>query len=83
MGLKLGDVSPAAALMGAEGAIRDVASTGALGVIPKMMTKDDKRKKQKPGSDGSAGTSVQAMKKGGKVRGCGCAKRGVRKCKMY
>lgn len=26
---------------------------------------------------------IDEYKKGGKVRGCGCAKRGVRKCKMY
>jgi len=43
MGLKIGDISPAAALLGAKGAIRDVASTGALGLLPKMMTSGDKK----------------------------------------
>ena len=72
---------------------------GLLGAVPALIEKhgaealspalfageqfEKKKRKQKPGSDGSAGTSVQAMKKGGKVRGCGCAKRGVRKAKMY
>jgi hypothetical protein len=77
MGLKLGDISPAAALMGEDGALRDMMAKHPTG---KMMGIE--KKKQKPGSDGSAGTSVQAMKKGGKVRGSGCCKR-VKKCKMY
>ena len=97
MGIKIGDVSPAAALMGEKGAIRDAASTGALGLIPKMMTKG--KKGDATGGQATDTTAAVAptnqraadaiaMKKGGKVkksskpRGSGCCKR-TKKCKMY
>jgi len=81
MGLKLGDISPAAALMGEEGFIRDAAAKGALGLVPAMMTRKD-RKKEKATAAANEAKGTAVMKKGGKVRGCGCAKRGVRKAKM-
>lgn len=87
MGLKIGDVSPVAALLGAKGAIRDVASTGALGLIPKMMTKDDKKKEaekmsaKKPGMSKGGKTGYKAGASV-KARGEGCCTRS-KKCKMY
>ena len=81
MGLKIGDISPAAALMGEEGFIRDAAAKGALGLLPKMMTKGD-RKKEKAVAAGNEAKGTSTMKKGGKVRGSGCCKR-TKKCKMY
>lgn len=82
MGIKLGDISPAAALMGEDGAIKDLMMNAGTsgGMLPAALKK--RYNKDKKSQDGSKGTSV-AYKKGGKVRGCGKAKRGVRKCKMY
>ena len=85
MGLKIGDISPAAALMGEDGAIKDLiqGAGDAGGMLPALINKRyNKDKKDKMSAEPNA-TATKAMKKGGKVRGSGCAKRGVRKCKMY
>jgi len=81
MGLKLGDISPAAAMMGEDGFIRDAAGKGALGLVPAMMARKD-RKKEKAVAAASEAKGTSTMKKGGKVRGSGCCKR-TKKCKMY
>ena len=41
------------------------------------------QRRRRGGGRGRGGMQARGMKKGGKVRGAGCAKRGVRKCKMY
>lgn len=50
-----------------------------------MPKKPKKSKKSKMAKGGSVGSScgTKKMAKGGKVRGCGVAKQGVRPCKMY
>ena len=48
-----------------------------------MAMKKKKRKPMMPAQQAMAGgASVPMMKKGGKVRGAGIAKKGVRACKM-
>jgi hypothetical protein len=52
---------------------------------PKPMTggpMPPKKKKRAPMGGGGMGGAMPMMKKGGKVRGCGMAKQGVRKAKM-
>jgi hypothetical protein len=70
MGLKIGDISPAAALMGEDGALRDMMAKHPTGKM--MGMKEREEAVQKP----------KGYKKGGKVRGSGCCKR-TKKCKMY
>jgi len=50
--------------------------------MPMGMKKGGKAKKMAKGGMSSCGTKKK-MAKGGKVRGCGIAKKGVRKAKMY
>lgn len=82
-GYKEGGILRAGA-MGLAGKAIDKFGMKALSPAAMLMDGSTKKKKNEPISnmDGSKGSSV-AYKKGGKVRGCGKAKRGVRKAKMY
>jgi len=55
-----------------------IAGSGGMDVLEKIEANERK----KP-SRGVNARSVRGMKSGGKVRGCGKAKRGVKKAKMY
>jgi len=60
--------------------------TGGVMAGPNPMTggpmPPKKKKKRAPMGGGGMGGAMPMMKKGGKVRGCGMAKQGVRKAKM-
>jgi hypothetical protein len=75
MGIKLGDISPAAALMGSKGALNDLFQK-----VPGL--KDITKTPEEEAEEARSPIGV-AYKKGGSVRGAGCAKRGVKKCKVY
>ena len=80
--MKLSDISPLAGIAANEAMLGKLASTGGLGLLPAVMSRDEqsdeeKRKKQMGAS----------MKKGGKVssassRADGCAVKGKTKGRM-
>lgn len=74
MGIKLGDISPAAALMGSKGALNDLFRQ--MPVLTGLTKTPEEEAEEERAPIGVA------YKKGGSVRGCGCAKRGVKKCKV-
>lgn len=95
--MKLGDVSPAVGIATGEGMMGELASKGLMGALPYAMTKDKRKameeEEEKQRQKGMKRMSANAagMREGGKVkkkssgkpRGCGCAKKGMRKAKMY
>jgi hypothetical protein len=121
MGLKFEDVSPIAGIATGKGFMGDVAKSGMLGLLPRMIAKKagkdnvladapkeeeataEMQRRRRGGGRGRGGMTtttnlpesgppMYSFKKGGKVkkaaskpkvRGSGCAKRGVKKCKMY
>ena len=97
MGLKIGDFSPLAGLVTGEGLMGNLRSLSpammAMGIKPKKDEADPAEEAQKkmrgrgmgPGMGRGMGRGMKApgMKKGGKIKGAGCCKKGVRKCKMY
>ena len=78
MGLKLGDISPAAALMGSEGALNSLMAKGGMGLVPHLMTKDGYKDRKEEEKQKQAGGPPQ-MKKGGTVpkmaKGGSCSKK--------
>jgi len=66
--MKIGDFSPAYGVITGKGAFGDAP-------LAKLIHsgKDDEEEQKK---------AAPAYKKGGAVRGCGCATKGVKKCKM-
>lgn len=94
--MKPGDISPLAGLVTGEGVIGELMAKGVGGVVPMMIArqaqkrrkKDEKPERTSPmavtrAAGMKAGGKVKGYAKGGKVRGCGIAKKGVRKAKMY
>jgi hypothetical protein len=82
MGLKLGDVSPLAGMVTGEGLTADLMAKGIGGIIPAAITRDARKSREEEEKQKQAGGPPQGYAKGGKVKGCGCAKRGVKKCKL-
>jgi len=62
------------------GLLEELPSRGAIERGEKGILRDSEGK---PVKSGSGETVKTEYKKGGKVRGSGCAKRGVKKCKIY
>jgi hypothetical protein len=87
MGLKLGDVSPAAGIISGKGLFGKMADKGMLGLGSRMIASSaqekDEEKARKAAEAAAAGQPAPAagMKKGGKVagklakRGYGCVKK--------
>lgn len=69
------DMSDAAAARAARQALDDM--------MDQSQQRFEKRKAEGKEDFKCGGKVKKGYKKGGKVRGSGCAKRGVRKCKMY
>ena len=84
--MKLGDVSMLAGAVTGEGRTADLMADGTMGALPRAFMKDARRRKDKANQANEVGMKkggkVKKYAKGGKVRGCGIAKRGVRKAKM-
>ena len=95
--MKAGDISPLAGMLTGEGLTGELMAKGAGGLAPMMIARqaqrrredDEERKKGRRDQPAAAAKAV-GMKVGGKVgkstskpRGCGCARKGVRKAKMY
>jgi len=77
----MGSLSPAYGLMSGEGAFGKIADAGLGGIIPSALA-DRRRRKKKDGTDVTAAEAAQGMKKGGSVRGDGCATKGKTKGRM-
>ena len=95
--MKAGDISPLAGMLTGEGLTGELMAKGVGGLAPMMIARqaqrrregDEERKKGRRGQP-IAATRAAGMKAGGKVkkttnkpRGCGCARKGTRKAKMY
>ena len=81
--MKLGDISPLAGLLTGEGAIGKAMSQGFGGAIPYFIAKDAREDREKERELAAGQPTGPGMKKGGTVRGAGCATKGVKKCKVY
>jgi hypothetical protein len=81
--MKFGDISPLGALVTGEGALADISRKGGFGLLPYMATKGRGKKKEDEEPKRMKKGGAVKYAKGGKVRGCGCAKRGIKKAKMY
>lgn len=87
MGIKLGDISPVAGAMTGKGLMGEAAGNGLMGAIPYFMAKDAQKDTERDeamaAEEEAKKQAPQAYKKGGSVRGVGCATKGVKKCKVY
>lgn len=87
MGLKLGDVSPMAGMMTGKGMLGEAMANGLGGAIPYFVAKDAQKDRERDeamaAEEEAKRQAPKAFKKGGSVRGAGCAKRGVKKAKVY
>jgi hypothetical protein len=65
-----------------EGAVGTAMSQGFGGAIPYFIAKDAREDREKE-RERTAAPQGAGYKKGGTVRGAGCATKGVKKCKVY
>jgi len=96
--MKAGDISPLVGMTTGEGLTGELMARGAGGLAPMMIArqaqkrrrKDEKSERPSPlavaraaGMREGGETSKAKKKSSSKPRGCGCAKKGMRKAKMY
>jgi hypothetical protein len=86
--MKWNDVSPLAGIASGKGAMGDLAGKGLMGAVPYFIAKDAQKDDEAESAAAAeaeaelAKKSPQGYKKGGSVRGSGCATKGVKKCKI-